>query len=100
MSTGHGRLQRALLAALDASEGLLSTFEVTAKAFHIAPDDDGCVRINTAQLSSARRALDKLAREGHIVSVGRGWHDRRAHWASKNAATAYEERKSRLSEAG
>jgi hypothetical protein len=79
MSSGHGHLQRALLAIIDGSDGLLSTRELTMAT--------------EAQTGSVRRSLRKLAGQDRIVAVGRGWHDRNARWASKTAFAAYEARK-------
>jgi hypothetical protein len=99
MSRGHGRIERALLAVLDATDDHLNTFELTATAFELQPDSTGLVGISPAQLSAVRRALGKLAREGLVVPVGlsetspgRGWHDRRAHWISARALPAYRQR--------
>jgi hypothetical protein len=96
MSTGHGHLQRQLLALIDANDGLLDTFELVERVFGIAPDPSGRILLSEAQVVSVRRALRKLASEAHIVAVGRDWHNRRARWASKRAHAAYESRKAKL----
>ena len=102
MSRGHGRIERALLAVLDAADNHLNTFDLTADVFH-PEKTGGVVGVTDAQLSAVRRALGKLTREGHVVPVGhsktsprRGWHDRRAHWIS---ARAYRQREEALAAA-
>lgn len=105
MSRGHGRIERALLAVLDAADDHLNTFDLTADVFH-PEKTGGVVGVTDAQLSAVRRALGKLTREGHVVPVGhsktspgRGWHDRRAHWISARALPAYRQREEALAAA-
>jgi hypothetical protein len=55
-------LQRVLLALID-ENGCLDTFELAGRAYHLKPD----VALNGAQVTSVRRALAELARQGLIV---------------------------------
>ena len=99
MSRGHGRIERALLADLYATDDDFDAFELAVAAFELQPDNTGRVGISPAQIGTVRRALGKLAREGLVVPVGssktqpgRGWRDRRAHWISARALPAYRQR--------
>ena len=95
MSRGHGRLQTTLLSIFAANDKLLDTFELTALAFDIKPDHSGRCIVDDAHLSSTRRALAKLAREGAIAAVGGSFRHGRVMWASHTAYAAYRERATR-----
>jgi len=95
MRRGHGRIERALLAVLYATDNDLDAFELAAAAFELQPERTGRVGISPAQIGTIRRALGKLARDGLVVPVGSsktqpggGWPDRRAHWVSARGISA------------
>jgi hypothetical protein len=92
MSRGHGKLQTTLLSIFAENDRLLDTFELTALAFDIKPDHSGRCIVNDGHLSSTRRALAKLAREGAIAAVGGHFRRGRVMWASHTAYAAYRDR--------
>ena len=81
MNRGHGTLQRLLL-ALIAANGDLDTFELTALAYGVEPDQQGKMVVSEAHLASVRRALVVLLRQGRgIGSIARRQGDRHARAA-------------------
>jgi hypothetical protein len=95
MSRGHGKLQTTLLSIIAENDRLLDTFELTALAFDIKPDQSGRCIIDDAHLSSARRALAKLAREGAIAAASGHFRHGRVMWSSHIAYAAYREKATR-----
>jgi hypothetical protein len=85
MSRGPGNIQRRLLSLIESdAQALHSTHDLAANAYDIHPNADGVRLLTEAQVSSVRRALTALAKQGKI-SGRRGWYDRRQRWATAAA---------------
>ena len=89
MSRGPGKLQRRLLAILEEDEGLIDTYELTARAFDYEPDETGQIMLSDARLVSVRRALSGLVRTGKLHDLGRHWRRGRKHWGNERTALRY-----------
>ena len=70
MSRSLGRIQRALLDALE-RRTTADTFTLATDAYDIQPDLDGVRRITDEQLVATRRALANLAKAGRVFDLGR-----------------------------
>lgn len=92
MSRGMGLIERRLLAILkepgetnlcqwEKTSGKYNTFWLAAEVYGIQPDQNSFRCVSEAQVSSVRRALNKLARQGVVIDCGRGWRDGRRRWA-------------------
>jgi hypothetical protein len=92
MSKGMGRIERALVAILEARTKVVDTFELAADVYEI-PSDAGVTVISEAQLVSVRRALASLTKAGKILRIMRG-HNKRTYWA--NSRYAYSRVRKRL----
>jgi len=57
--------------------------------YGVRPDRAGDVWLSDAQLSSTRRALGGLAKQG-VVSGRRGFHDGRQRWATAKVWAQYD----------
>ena len=66
MGLGRRTLQRSLLALISANADL-DMFELTALAYELEPDQRGKMVVSAAHLSSVRRALVVLFREGLAI---------------------------------
>jgi hypothetical protein len=77
MSRGHGRLQRLALGMIESADRPVYTSDIAYSAFDIGE----WKRPTEAQVVSVRRALRKLAKEGHIVRMehGQTWASERVH---------------------
>ena len=71
MSRSFGRIQRALLDALE-RRTMADTFTLATDAYDIQPDLDGVHRVTDEQLVATRRALANLAKAGCVFDLGRG----------------------------
>jgi len=91
MSRGHGRIQVSILGVLNGTEENFTTYDLAALALGLAPDDDGVTRLDNAQLTTVRRALGKLRREGLVFDCGRHRYGRRV-WAARVGALRYRAR--------
>ena len=86
MSKGYGKLQRAILDIFESNpDKMLDSIEIGCLAYGENP-------ISTAQASSVRRALRKLADAGEVVDMGRGWRQARRRFALPETAEAYHKR--------
>jgi len=92
MSRGMGDVQRRLLAIFDhAKNDLVDTFELTASVYELKPDATGFVSVSEAELSSVRRALILLAKQGWVCGL-RGFHNGRQCWGLPHALVLMERR--------
>jgi hypothetical protein len=82
MSRGLGRIQRDIIALLEARDKLIDTYDVAADIYGLKPNDENWILLNDAQLVSVRRAFVKLAAVGKVIKVYRG-HNKRAYWANE-----------------
>ena len=89
MSRGAGKLQRRLLAILEEDEGLIDTYDLTARAFDYEADADGQIALSETHLVSVRRALSGLVRTGKLHDLGRHWRMGRKHWGNERVALRY-----------
>lgn len=85
MSRGPGRVQRAVMAALEAAGDPRDAFTLAAEVYAVEPDPDGVRRMTDAQLSATRRALARLRAEGRVEQGGRRWPDGRTRWGTPQA---------------
>ena len=91
MSRGPGNIQRRLLALIESDADVLhSTYDLAADVYDVQPNAHDKRLLTEAQVSSVRRALSELAKQGKI-SGRRGWHDRRQRWATPAAWAKYDE---------
>lgn len=91
MSRGPGNIQRRLLSLIESQgDTLHSTYDLAAGAYDVRPNADGQRLLTEAQVSSVRRALTSLAKQGKITGR-RGWHDRRQRWATSAVWARYDE---------
>lgn len=98
MSRGWGTVQRAVMELLEETaaeerpvDRILNTYTIAALVFDVQPDAKGVRLLTDSQLSSVRRALARLRREG-LVEGRRGFRDGRQRWGTPAAITAYEAR--------
>jgi hypothetical protein len=83
MSRGLGKLQRDLLENLEEGDKALDTITLTADAYRVEPDANGCRGVTDAQHAAVRRALCGLQKRGLVVDLMRCRHrDNRRYWAS------------------
>jgi hypothetical protein len=86
MSKGHGLVQQVILGLFEASpEGMPNSIEICARAL-------GREMVTLSEAASFRRALRRLAAEGRIVDMGRGWRDGRRRYALPDQAARENER--------
>ena len=97
MSRGTGYIQRRLLSILSQASEPVSTFDLVAGVYDVQPDAAGNYWLTDPQLSSVRRALGTLAKNG-AVSGRRGYHDSRQRWATPVAWADVDKRHRRLAE--
>ena len=90
MRRGYGALQRKLLAILNTEDQVFETYSLVAHAFDVKTDEDGLRRISMAKMSSVRRALRGLVRDGAVIDLGRHYPNTRRHWCSKRTELLYE----------
>lgn len=83
MSRGLGRLQVAILLAVEQATGSLDTYELAALGYAKTPDEEGRILLSRAEIAAAHRALTGLAEAGSIVALGRHFRGGRARWASE-----------------
>ena len=83
MSKGIGRLQRALLAAIQ-ERGCVDTLEAARHAYKVGP----CDAVTDAQHVATRRALAGLAKRGLVVHLGRCWDKTAAQVGYRNGEQA------------
>jgi len=81
MSKGLGHLQRSLVTILGNCQAH-DTFTLTAKAYDVTTNDEGCFVVTDAQLASVKRALASLKAKGKVFSFHRG-HGGRRMWAGE-----------------
>jgi hypothetical protein len=106
MSRGLGKVQRTVLAILEASEEPIETVTIAAKVYAGANfsirttsaspwvvDYTDASFVTPAQVVATLRALRSLERCGKIAKTGRRHELNREHWASKKVA---DERRARL----
>ena len=86
---GYGALQRRLLAILNTEDQVFETYSLVAHAFDVKTDEDGLRRISMAKMSSVRRALRGLVRDGAVIDLGRHYPNTRRHWCSKRTELLY-----------
>jgi hypothetical protein len=86
MSKGAGKVRRALLATFADDPKPLSSYDLTERVYGVRPDRAGDVWLTDAQLSSTRRVLGALAKQGGR----RGFRHGRQHWATPKAWARYE----------
>jgi hypothetical protein len=83
MSRGLGKLQRDLLENLEEGDKALDTITLTADAYRVEPDANGCRGVTDAQHAAVRRALCGLQKRGLVVDLMRCRHrDNRRYWAA------------------
>src|SRR5690349_21468786 len=85
MSRGPGRVMRAALAAVLASDKAVSADQVAVSVYGITPAEDGKLYVTRAQRPAVRRAMVALVRRGQVRDMGlyRGnWR----HYASPEVA--------------
>lgn len=87
MSRGWGRVERAVMAALEGGERR-DAFELAAAIYAVEPDPDGVQRLTDAQLSATRRALARLRAEGLVD--GRRARYGRKRWGTVAAIRLYD----------
>ena len=73
----------------DPDEGLVDTYDLTARAFDYEPGEDGTVVLSDTHLVNVRRALAGLARTGKLHDLGRHWRGGRKHWGNERVALRY-----------
>ncbi len=70
MSRGTGNVQRRILSFLDGA-GAGTTFELAEIVYEVQPDKEGKIWLTDAQLSSIRRALNRLTKFGVVEEFAR-----------------------------
>ena len=93
MSKWAGKVRRALLAIFADDPKPLSSYDLTERVYGVRPDRAGDVRLTDAQLSSTRRVLGALAKQGGR----RGFRHGRQHWATPKAWARYEAERNKVS---
>jgi hypothetical protein len=94
MSRSHGRIQRAILDALETSpEWKFSALDLAAIAYGLPADPAGNVAVSEAQQAAVRHALSSLRRQKKAFQIGRFFEGRErriagAMWASEQKARA------------
>ena len=96
MSKWAGKVRRALLAIFADDPQPLSSYDLTERVYCVRPNRAGDVWLTDAQLSSTRRALGALAKQG-VVSGRRGFRHGRQHWATPKAWARYEAERNKVS---
>ena len=82
MSRGFGKLQRALVSALE-RDSKLDTHSLAKLAYAETSGDCGEQELTESQLVSVRRSLQLLAEAGLVFDLGRRKEDRRREWAGE-----------------
>ena len=89
MSRGPGRVSRAALRFIQASDRTVDAFEVAAAVYAVEPED-GRVLLTLAQVVAVRRALAELVRRGAIRDMGRIFRFGRRRYASHATFARYD----------
>ena len=80
MSRGYGRVQRMVLAALEANEDSesMTTSELASAVYGTCPPAVAWL-MPQSEMGAVRRALAKLARDGRVIRLGY-LGDEQCHW--------------------
>ena len=76
MSRGPGKVMRAALETVLASDGTLQAADIAIAVYGLEPAENGVTYITRAQHASVRRAMVALVRQGKVRDMGL----RRGNW--------------------
>ena len=83
MSSGNGKIERAVLDCLRQADLWLDAYQLAALAYQKTPAADGVIYVTPSQLVCVKRALASLKRKGAPITIA-GRENQRALWMYEN----------------